>query len=207
MANYANGKKIERFGGYKNYTEFEADGTMVAKGDATVWADIDFPIIIRLTGAGIPSLTAVNGNLTMPQWEVNDLNMCESQELIHEWKEGSACYWHLHLTTAAEDATDRYVKFELEYGYSVGGNMGPWTFPAVVTTDDILIPANTPAKTQMIVSLAHFTPSDSKIGDHVLARLKRVAATGTAPSADPWIPMLQLHVEKDTLGSRAITQK
>jgi len=199
------------FGTATDKTTFESDGTMVAEGAATVWADIDFSILIRTTGPNIPTLTAFNGNLTMPQWEINDLNMCESQEFIHEWKEGSECFWHIHLSTGAEDATDRYVRFELEYGYSVGGNMAAWTFPATITTDDLLIPADTPAKTQMILSLGSFTPTGAKIGDHALARLRRIATSNTtnfpAPSVDPWIPMLQMHVEKDTLGSRQMTTK
>jgi nucleoside phosphorylase len=140
----------------------------------------------------------------MPQWQVNDLNVCESQELIHGWKEGSAVYWHLHLTTNGINATDRYVRFEVEYGYS--DVMGVWVFPATLTTADLLIPANTPSKTMMIMSLGSFTPP-IKIGGHVVARLRRIAAVGAAPTANPWIPMLQLHIQLDTLGSRTIGAK
>lgn len=193
-----------KIGTSTDYTEFEADGTMKMVGDASVWCDIDFPILIRNTGTGIPTLATFNGNLTMPQWAVNDFNMCESQEFIHEWKEGTECHWHLHYTTNGSDASNRYVKFELEYAYSVHG---VWTFPAVFTSADILIPANTATKTQIIMGLTSFTPTGGKIGDHCLARLKRVAATGTAPSGNPWIPMLQMHIEKDTIGSRQMTAK
>jgi hypothetical protein len=173
---------------------------------APVWKDIDFPIIIRTTGAGIPTLATLNGNITMPQWAVNDYNICESQELIHEWKEGSTVYWHIHLTTNGLDSTNRYVRFELEYGYNNGHNTA-WTFPAAVDTGDLPIPANTTSKTMLILSLANFTPSSAKIGGHVVARLKRIASSGTAPSNNPWIPMLQLHIECDSLGSRQITTK
>jgi hypothetical protein len=171
---------------------------------ATVWQDIDFPILIRTTGAGIPTLATFNGRMTMPQWAVNDTNQCESHEFVHQWKEGSTCYWHLHLNTNGLDGTNRYVRFELEYGYSVNG---VWTFPSVVDTGDILIPANTATKTQIIMSLANFTPTGSKIGDHAIAYLKRIASSGTAPTNNPWIPMLQMHVECDTLGSREIASK
>lgn len=172
----------------------------------SVWVDIDFPIIVRTTGAGIPSLATLNGNITMPQWAVNDFNVCESQELIHSWKEGTEIHWHIHLTTNGLDATNRYVRFELEYGYNNGHNTA-WTFPAVVDTGDLLIPANTADKTQLIMSLATFTPSSAKIGAHVVARLKRIASAGAAPTNNPWIPMLQIHVECDTIGSRQIGTK
>jgi hypothetical protein len=173
--------------------------------DEVVWQDIDFPIIIRTTGAGIPALATLNGNITMPQWQVNDANICESQEFIHSWDEGSACYWHIHLTTNGLDATNRYVRFELEYGYVNAS--GVWTFPATVDSGDLLIPANTTDRTQLILSLASFTPSGSKIGHHAVARLKRIASSGTAPTNNPFIPMLQMHVQCNTLGSRQIATK
>lgn len=168
------------------------------------WLDIDFPIIIRTTGVGIPTMATLNGNITMPQWAVNDVNMCESAELIHGWQEGTEVFWHLHLTTNGLDAADRYVRFEVEYGYVAIG--GVWTFPATLTTADLKIPANTPSKTMLIMSLGSFTPA-VKIGGHVVARLKRVAAVGAAPTNNPWIPMLQMHIKVDTLGSRAISSK
>jgi len=168
------------------------------------WVDVDFPIIIRTAGVGIPTLTTLNGNITMPQWQVNDFNVCESQEMIHGWKEGSEVFWHLHLTTNGLDATNRYVRFQVEYGYA--GVDGVWVFPATLTTSDILIPANTPSKTMMIMSLGSFTPP-IKIGGHVVARLKRIASVGAAPTANPWIPMLQLHIQVDTVGSRNIGTK
>jgi hypothetical protein len=171
-----------------------------------VWVDIDFPIVVRTTGAGIPTMNAINGNLMLPKWAINDFNMCESQELIHSWKEGTECFWHIHLTTNGSDLADRYVKFELEYGYNNGDNT-PWTFPATITTADILIPGGTATKTMFILPIGSFTPSSAKIGAHVVARLKRIASTGTAPTADPWIPMLQMHIQCDTQGSRQIGTK
>lgn len=171
----------------------------------TVWLDIDFPIIIRTTGANIPTLATLNGNITMPQWAVNDVNTCESQEFIHMWKEGTTCYWHLHLTTNGLDATDRYVRFEIEFGYVAPS--GAWTFPATMDSGDLLIPANTTTKTMLMLSLGSFTPTGVGIAGHCVARLKRIASTGAAPTSNPWIPMLQMHIECDTLGSRQINAK
>ena len=126
--------------------------------------------------------------------------------MCNSWKEGTECFWHLHLTTNGSDLANRYVKFELEYGYS-NGDVTAWTFPAVITTADLLIPGGTADKTMFILNLGSFTPSSAKIGGHVIARLKRVTATGTAPTGDPWIPMLQMHVQCDTQGSRQIGTK
>jgi len=76
-----------RIGDELNNTTFESDGTLKFNGTASTWQDIDFPIIIRITGANIPTLQTIHGNITMPQWAVNDYNVCESQEFVHQWKE------------------------------------------------------------------------------------------------------------------------
>ena len=168
------------------------------------WVDIDFPILIRTTGVGIPTLTTINGNITAPQWQVNDFNVCECQETIHGWDQQTPVEWHIHLTTNGLDATDRFVRFELEYGYVIPH--GEWTWPAVFTTADLLIPANTPTKTMLVLPITTFTPT-AGLGGHVIARLKRVASVGAAPTSNPWIPMLQLHVLTDTTGSRTTSAK
>jgi hypothetical protein len=194
-----------KFGSTSDYAQFDPNGEFRLNGTATVWKDIDFPIIIRTTGVGIPTLTTVSGNIQLPSWAVNDFNMCESQEFIHEWKEGSTCYWHIHLTTNGLDATNRYVRVEIEYGYVTPN--GVWTFPAVIDSGDLLIPANTADKTMFITSLGNFTPSAVKIGGHCIARLKRIASSGTAPTGNPWVPMLQMHIECDSMGSAQIASK
>lgn len=194
-----------KIGNSTNNVEFEEDGTLKFNGTSTYWLDVDFPIIIRTTGPNIPTLTTINGNLTLPEWAVNDYNMCESQEFIHPWKEGSTVYWHIHLTTNGTNVDNRYVRFEVEYGYV--SPSGVWTFPATLDSGDLLIPANTATKTMMIMSLGNFTPTGVEIGGHVVARLKRIAASGTAPTNNPWVPMLQLHIECDTVGSRTISDK
>jgi hypothetical protein len=171
---------------------------------ALPWVDVDFPIIIRTTGAGIPGLAAINGNLTMPQWQVNDVNVCESQEFIHGWKEGSTVYWHIHLTTNGSDALDRFVRFEVEYGYV--DVSGVWVFPATLDSGELKIPGGTATKTMMIMPIGSFTPP-VKIGGHSIARLKRIASVGAAPGSNPWIPMLQQHIQLDTMGSRYIGTK
>jgi len=181
------------------------DEAIQLTGDATYWRDIDFPIIVRTKAAGIPTLATLNGNIIMPQWEVNDVNTCESQEFVHEWKEGSAVYLHIHLTTNGSNVDNRYVRFTVEYGYVSPG--GAWVFPSVMDSGDILIAANTPTKSMRIISIGSFTPANTSIGGHAVAILKRIASTGTAPSANPWVSMLQMHIECDALGSRSISDK
>lgn len=187
-----------------DYSEFEADGTLKFNGDATVWIDIDFPIIIRSTGAAIPTLEVLQGNIQAPQWQVNDFNVCEGQELVHKWKEGSEVYWHLHMITNGVDAVDKFVRWEVEYFWvNVSGQLSGTS----TITHEHTIPANTPSTTMQIVSIGSFVPTDGRIGGHVFARLKRIGSVGAAPSRNPWCTMLQLHIECDTVGSRSIGTK
>jgi hypothetical protein len=183
---------------------FERLFAVGARFEDPQYVDIDFPILIRTTGVGIPTLSTLNGNITAPQWQVNDFNVCESQETIHGWNQQTELEWHIHLTTNGLDATDRYVRFEIEYGYVSPDNA--WVFPAVFTSPDLLIPANTTSKTMFIFDLTSFTPT-AGLGGHIIARLKRVASVGAAPTANPWIPMLQAHVLTDTIGSRTTIAK
>jgi hypothetical protein len=183
-------------------------GTLTAGAlqlSSPVWTDLDFPLIVRTTGPNIPVLTAISGNITAPQWQVNDYIVCEGQELVHTWEEGSTIYWHMHLLTNGEEATAKYVAFEVEW--CIANAFEPLVTPAVIQSGDLEIPANTPDKTMLILSLAESDLTGYRIGAHIWPRLKRVAATGDAPADDPWATMLQAHIRNNTLGSSAISSK
>jgi hypothetical protein len=112
----------------------------------------------------------------------------------------------LHLTkNGANLGNNSFVRFEVEFGYVNINDV--WVFPAVMNSGDILIPGSALDKTMLIVPIGSFTPTGIKIGGHVVARLRRIASTGTAPDNNPWVPMLQLHIENDTMGSREMTTK
>lgn len=193
-----------KIGGDTNYLTIDADGNLRLYGGATYWRDIDFPILARTVAANQPTPTTLALNIQAPAWAVNDYYNCDGQELVHEWKEGSTCYWHCHLITNGLDTDDRYVKFELQYAYAdVNGVL----VSATITTGDLLIPANTADRTMKIMSIGNFTPSTNKIATHVYARLKRIASIGLAPTNNPFIPMLQMHIICDSLGSDAMTTK
>lgn len=200
-------RQLLKFGDLPNndFSEFEDNGFLKFTGGAKYFVDIDFPIIIRTTGANIPTLTTVRGNLTAPQWAINDYNNCEAQELIHGWEEASEITFHVHILTGGTNTDDRYVAFEVEYNYA--DINGVWLTNNVIQKADIRIPANTPILTHLIENIYSFSPAVG-IGAHVWARLKRVAAsTGTAPTTNPFCSMLQMHVDCDTIGSRNITSK
>ncbi len=192
-------------GGTTNGIEISKGGELVLLGTATYWVDLNFPLVAKTTGAGLPSYQTLTGNLTMLQWAVNDALQCDSEEFIHQWKEASAATWHVHIITNGLDATNRYIRFEVEYTWANFGAALPAT--VTITSADMLIPANTADRTHFIFDIGSFTATGGKIGAHVKARVKRVAAVGTAPSGNVFAEKVQLHLECDTLGSRAITTK
>jgi hypothetical protein len=193
-------------GGATDKLTIEADGSLKLNGNATQWGDIDFPMIVRNTGAGIPVQTTFIGNITMPLWQVNDYIQADSQELPHNWKEASPLQWHIHIVTNTLDGTDRYVSFNVEYTWA--NRNSAFINSIIVTGGELLIPANTPAKTHLIFNIGSpWTPSGGTIAAYVKARLIRVTAVGATPTNHPFCDMLQLHYEIDSFGSRQITTK
>lgn len=189
-----------KIGGASDNFEVEADGSWKANGAGTTYEDIDFPIVIRTTGAGIPALATFQGNLTMAQWQVNDYNVCEVGEMKHPWKEGSTAYWHVHVWMNGSDTTNRYLNFEIEFtGADVNSQIPANT---IVSSGDFLLPANTPAPYHHVIPIYAWTPAGMHIAAHVKPRLKRIASSGTAPTSNPFCEMMQLHIECDRNGSR-----
>jgi predicted RecA/RadA family phage recombinase len=191
-----------------NYSIFEDSGFLKFVGNAKPWVDIDFPVIIRNTGLGIPSLATFQGNLKAPQWAVNDYYDADDQEMIHPWEEGSLVYWHAHIWTSVQDATNRYINLELEFTaanyYKVGVSNTAAITNIIQNSGDFLIPANTPALTHFLVPIYIWTPTSFLIGSHVKARLKRIASSGAAPSANFFCSKFQMHARIDGGGSREI---
>jgi len=186
-----------------NNTTFEADGTAVFNGAATVWKDVMFPMAPpKTTGAGNPTLVTYNGNLRGYSFAVNDVHDFDPQEMEHDSKVGSTATFHVHWLSRSNDGTDRAVKWELEYDLEPGTGALPVT---VTTSIEVVIPAGSAVNTVHRTDISTF--SITAIARLVGARIKRIASAGTAPSVDPVLRALHFHYELDTVGSRQITTK
>jgi hypothetical protein len=166
------------------------------------WVDIDFPLIIRTTGANRPVLTVVRGNVEAPLWAVNDFVHIEGQEIIHGYLAGSDIQWHVHMITAGTNADDRYVNLEVEWVWANPQNELSATI--TTTSGDLLIPANTPDRTMLVRQIALVSVPTMVEGAHVWARLRRIASTGAAPTGGVFISMLQLHVNTNKYGLKLL---
>ncbi len=81
-----------------NYTAFESDGSLVMRGDATVFNDINFdPNSSGGNPTTYPDAVTING---VNHWEFTAFNnqLCgDGQELEHGYKLGSVLYPHAHV--------------------------------------------------------------------------------------------------------------
>jgi hypothetical protein len=205
MATYTSvhkGSKID-----KAVSQFDDNGFLLHESSGRAWVDVDFPFIVRTTGGGRPTIAALSGNITAPQWAIGNNLVLEGQELVHAWVEGTELQWHTHMITNGVDDTDRYVNFQLEFTWAKPN--GQLQSSSTVTSTNFLIPANTPDRTHLIVPIHTFTPTEGTIGSHVYAYFSRIAATDSAaaPTNNPFLTMLQVHIQVDTLGSRQVKVK
>jgi len=115
---------------------------------------------------------------------------------------------HLHLATnGLNNATARKVKYIAYYTWA-NPDTGSNQFTAESSlTAELDIPANQPDKSSYYLSLGTIAGSTMKVGAQVKIRIKRIAGTGTEPINDPFLGMVGIHYQCDTIGSRSIAGK
>lgn len=191
-----------------NYTEFESDGTVEFKGNATVWNDANVgSYTLGGPAAGLPDevkfLDEVGGDTGIYTWAfaIGEA-VYGAIEIPHDYKEGSDIYFHVHWQgiAAPADGTDN-VKWQCEYTVA----------RATATLDAATTIAKESAITTQYVSVmsqfAAITGTNFKIGDQFLFKLSRIAASADDYAGDALIQTVGLHYECDTSGSRTITAK
>lgn len=191
-----------------NFSRVESDGTVVFKGNATVWTDLQFQISSGRVGvANFPDWETFTTNTSAFTFDVDDYIDLGADEFPHGWKEGSDATVHLHLAikTAQSAGANRYAKFTVYLAYAdqneVWAEIGPFTA-------EYTIPNGTAALTHYKSSLGTLSLPNNLFGTQLKARIKRIAATGgTEYPAHVFITQLGLHVENDTIGSRTATAK
>lgn len=164
-----------------------------------------------LAGVGVPPRNTLVGNLVKDQFAVGDAIQYQSQEALHEWQEGTPLHVHMHWALgAANNATVRGVKFEIEWTWAnpIEHGSGVTAFSSSSTQSaEFVIAANEPDRTHHVSSI-YIIPGDGfAIGSQIILRLKRIAAAGTAPAADPFVISFGIHYLADTDGSTSITSK
>lgn len=195
-------------GGTTNYSQFEADGTLVFTGAATVFNDANMGAAqLALPAASQPDEdefvdeSGVDTGITTWAVAVGE-ELSGSIEIPHDYKEGTNLTFHVHWQgiTAPGGGTDN-VQWQLEYTLARDGA----TLDAKTT-----IVKETAITTQYVFYRSDFnaiTGTNFKIGDQFLFTLSRIAASADEYAGDALLATVGFHYECDTCGSRTITTK
>lgn len=184
-----------------NYSEFEADGTLVFNGDATVWNDENFNATATAVGSSAPSLISWDTtSILIPSFPSNltkELNMLK--EFPHSGKSGSTITFHAHVmpTTAAAGT----IKFYLEY-YIKLDNLS-----AVTNTVSASVSTTSTAWEEIRLDFPAITSALFQPGAQIGARLYRLSTDAGTYAAPVAISTWGYHYEADTVGSRTISSK
>jgi hypothetical protein len=207
--------KGRKFGGATHYSQFEADGTLVFNGNATVWDDLRI-LIGNLTrpGASDPSWVtyAPNGGAIstyLLEFAKNNWATFTTQ-MPHNYLPGSDIYVHIHWTpgTRGNEENGKTVGWKIEYTWTdINGN-----FADMASLDLSDACDGTDHKHQMTPDVV-ISGSGMTISSMLLCNILRTD-TGTddtwASSTSGQLPLLlevDFHYEIDTIGSRQRTAK
>lgn len=188
-----------------NDTKFEADGTIVMEGAATVWDDLRVSLD---KGSSSASLEYVWGSTGPQIWYFRDNNGLEAMSFVvqlpHSWKEGTAIYPHIHwMPKASESGT---VEWNLDYSWQNFDPTTPLAFPTF-TTSTVTVAGPFVANTHRITSLTGVTGLDGtgkKISSILICRIWRNSSNAADTYGDDaGLLSLDFHFQIDTVGSRA----
>ena len=154
-----------------------------------------------------PTWAVFTGNIYKYTFAIGDRLTLPSQEFLHGYKEGTDFELHVHIATNSVDGTDRYVRYQIEYTFASVNAQYPVS--ATANTADILIPANTVTRTHIYATAGVIAGTGLRIGAGAALHFTRIALAGggAAPSANPFVPMVGIHIEKNSIGSRTTTDK
>lgn len=211
---------VTAWGDASNYSTFEADGTLVMYGNATVWEDLRVEPTARTTGTNAPAfeqyLTNGAGSRGVYLYSFDDAAGGSEKELFfevqfpHAWA-GTAVDIHVHWIGSVSDTTAE-PRFGLEY---------TWADIGTVFGNTTIVYANTKYPTDAdVTAFKHYltefdaiTPTSSQdgISSVLIGRLFRDSAnagdTYNAASNKVGVLYIDVHYEINTLGSRSELSK
>jgi len=173
-----------------------------------VWNDIQFNIQTgRTSAANFPDWDATfTTNTGCYKFDVDDYIDLGANEMLHDWKEGTSIYPHIHTALDGGNAsgTTQYAKFTIYMAYADADSVWVETTKYI----EIEIPDGTSNLTHLFGSASAISMTGLTIGTQINVRLKRIAATsGTEYPNHIFITQVGLHYEVNTMGSRQIGTK
>ena len=198
-----------------DYSEFEADGTLVFNGAATVWDDLRItPGSFDRPGVADPDYVIYYPNggglgAYLPEFAKNDFASFTVQ-IPHSYKAGSNIYVHLHWTPRdrGNEENGKTVGWKVDYSWA---NIGD-TFPDMQTADLSDACDGTDHKHQMTPEVT-ISGAGKTISSMLICNVRR-SDTGAddtwASTSSGQLPLLlevDFHYEIDTVGSRTQSGK
>ena len=194
-----------KFGDASNYSQFEADGTLKAVGNATVWEDINIPIINLRGGATAPGFKVLASTgiyvSTFDGTGASVISAHGSMEILHSYKEGSDIVPHIHWSPTTVDAGN--VRWQLEYVWiAKNGTI------SASTTIGVTVAVSGVANQIVRTDLGTISGVGMAMSSRFIFRLFRDPVDVLDTYAHDVNGFdFGVHFEKDTIGSRQIDTK
>ena len=193
-------------GGASNFSEFEADGTLVFHGDATVFDDLRIEPVSKSIGLKAPTFgTFRNGLLA---YEFDDALVAAEKELFfsvqipHAWKEGSNVSPHVHFAPLVAGSAGNLVRWGLEYSKAkIGTAFGAST---TIYASTLAYGTITTQYSHCLVEFADIDMTGDTLSTILVCRLFRNSSHADDTLAQTvGLLYIDFHYEIDTIGSRA----
>jgi hypothetical protein len=166
-----------------------------------VWDDIYVPLAgAKIPASHFPTWATFLANLNSYTFAIDDYADLATAEILHGWKQATDIGLHIHLiTNGLNNATARKVKYTIYYSW---GDTDEVMSAQASLTAEATITANLADKTHLFLDMGDITGTNYKIGSILKLRVMRIAGTGTEPAVDPFVEMIGIHYQIDTVGSR-----
>ncbi|MEI7539315.1 MAG: hypothetical protein WCJ36_00905 [Candidatus Saccharibacteria bacterium] len=162
----------------------------------------------KIPATNYPDWSTFTTNTSAYVFKIDDHADLSTIEMVHGYKEGTDIEVHLHIATnGTNDATARKVKYTVYYTWANPGTVSNQFIAESSLTAELDIPANTLDKSSLYLTMGNITGTNMKVGAQVKFRIKRVTGTGTEPIDNPFVDMVGIHYQTDTIGSRQPSAK
>lgn len=188
--------------------EFEADGTLRFKNDATTWDDVLPSGVSVALGSSAPSFTAY-GSSNLKAYEFVGISNAKNIHMVfqipHKYLEESTIVPHLHLFIP-DDGTGGDIRFTCEYQWSDIGDTG--ALGTTTATGIETIGASAGIYQNKILSFGNIAGTGKGISSLLQCLIER-DPTDVADTfgSSVWLLSADVHCELDTTGSRTATAK
>jgi hypothetical protein len=152
----------------------------------------------KTPASNAPTWSTFTTNLNAYTFDIDDYFDLSTTELLHGWEEGTDIELHIHWATNGSNVDDRKVKWQIFYSWGDNGEV----FSAESNSEnESTITGGTTSLTHLYTSIGTISGANYKIGSIIKMRIKRIASTGTEPTADPFGLMVGIHYRINTIGS------